>query len=109
MITDIVPLTISATTMFVQVQSGELLVGGKSHALCGSLNRYGASTRTPAEQISVDLRQVPDTFPDSLLPHSAVVRLKRHKFKARRFVAAISKTKRFPRRKSGKLEHQSGG
>ncbi len=27
MITDIVPLTISATTMFVQVQSGELLVG----------------------------------------------------------------------------------
>ena len=56
---------------------------------------YGASTRTPAEQISVDLRQVPDTFPDSLLPHSAVVRLKRHKVKARRFVAAISKTKRF--------------
>jgi hypothetical protein len=55
MITDIVPLTISATTMFVQVQSGELLVRGKSHVLCGSLNSDGASTRTPAEQISVDL------------------------------------------------------
>jgi hypothetical protein len=91
MITDIVPLTISATTMFVQVQSGELLVRESRmfavHSTATGL-RLGLQR---SKSVWISNRQVPDTFPDSLLPHSAVVRLKRHKVKARRFVAAFRK------------------
>jgi hypothetical protein len=72
MITDIVPLTISATTMFVQVQ----MVGGKSHVLCGSLNSDGASTRTPAEQITSGYTVDPRTIAKvSGMEASAVDRL----------------------------------
>jgi hypothetical protein len=92
MITDIVPLTISATTMFVQVQSGELLVRESRmfYAVHSTATGLRLGLRR-SKSVWISNRQVPDTFPDSLLPHSAVVRLKRHKVKARRFVAAFRK------------------
>ena len=108
MITDIVPLTISATTMFVQVQSGELLVGESRmfyavHSTATGL-RLGLQRSKSVWIFAKFLIVSPIRFSHILQSCVSKGIRSRHGDSWPHF-----ENKTFPRRKSGKLEHQSGG